>query len=321
LPHRRSTASDVPEEVRAGGVVHGALMRAMIGRPAPAGVTDGDRLAVGIVALAAGILALCLFALKAASPIWDDGALVLTDRLPATIDSVLRPYHEHLNAVPILLWGAMAALYGTQNPGYLVLLLTSHVALAVGTAAFLVSRVGPTAGLAIALPLALLGSAHYDLLMPFQIVFTVPLLFGLGATWLALPRDSSTLGRIGIAAALVIGVATSAVGLFVIVALGIWFWLDDRRHQLLELLPALFIWAAWFVSFGIRGLADDGASRASLVAIAPYTLTAIASGLGGLVGCCLSLKHRLEVGSVGAPSLIPDHGPAVHGALLHRGGL
>ena len=201
-----------------------------------------------------------------------------------TLGSVFMPYHEHMNAVPIVMWDRLTAVFGSSSPSFLLVLLLTHVALATGTAGLLIARVGPAAGFSLALPLALLGSAHYDLVMPWQIVFTIPLLCGLVAVWLSMP-PARTLGRrLGVCLALTIGVCSSNAGLFVIFALLVWFLFDDRRLQVWELVPPSVVWLAWFVTVGVTGLQDDGAAHATLDALIPYVVTGIASGLGGLGG-------------------------------------
>jgi hypothetical protein len=249
------------------------------------GVKLGTDNILPILAIGASAAALAgfVFILKASTPIWDDGALVLSNRLPITLASALKPYHEHLNLVPIAIWALLDWLFGSSTWTFLAVLLLTHFALATGTAALLVARLGNVAGFALVLPLALLGSAHYDILMPYQIVFTIPLLCGLIAVWLSIPRDRALRRRIGVAGALLIGILTSDVALFVILAMGIWFLLDGRWRQIGDLLPAMAVWFAWFVTIGRNGL-NDGWHSATVGAIIPYTLTGIASGIGGLAG-------------------------------------
>lgn len=234
-------------------------------------------IAVGTVALAASVMALAVLALKAGAPITEDGAQILADRYPLTIDSALQPFHAHLNFVPIVLWGILGV-----GPQLLALLLVTHVALAIATAAFLVRRLGPVPGFALSLPLAVLGSAWYDLLMPWQILFSLALLAGLGAAWLAVPRERPADRRLWTLLLSVLAVTTSNAGVFAVGAVGLWLVLERRWRQLSELVPAGALWLAWFLTRGIGG-ADAQGLTASLAAV-PYTLTGLASGLAGWAG-------------------------------------
>ncbi len=232
-------------------------------------------LGVGLPTLA---LSLGLWVVKRNVPIWDDGAAVLVERLPLTIDTLLAPFHEHLDAVPIFLWSL------NQTPAVLLaLLLATHVVLATGTALFLTVRLGPRPGFAFALPLGLLGSAHYDLLMPWQILYTIPLLCGLVATWLSTAEHASwpRVATVGILMA--IAVASSNAGLFLVGALGLWYLFTGRWRLIVGLAPVLVLWGLWFLELGIHGSGGDG-GFAITPNIVPYTAVGLTAGVGGLTG-------------------------------------
>ena len=246
-------------------------------------------LAVAVPALAAIAVSIAIFLQRSATPITGDGARVLAERYPLTLNTLLYPLHLQLNALPIALWGLL------DGPApKLALLLGLHVAVATLTAAFLVSRLGPAQGFAISLPLAVLGTASYDLLFPWQIVFLLPLLLVVAATWLSVARtDRSLVRRAGVAICLVLAVVSSNVGMVAIFALGLWFLLERRWTQLVELAPAALIAAVWLVAIGLQHSTDpiahpDRFTRAGPQAVPIYIASGIAHGIGGWFG----LSHR-----------------------------
>jgi hypothetical protein len=240
--------------------------------------SNRDRLiALLVVVIPALALAASIYLLKHDTPIWGDGARVINERLPPTLRSLLKPFHAHLNAVVIALW---AILPGTAAK--VVAMLVAHVALATATTALLIRRLGIIPGAALGLPLALLGTAHFDLLMPWQILFMIPLLLGLVAILASEPRERTWLLRGAVAVSIGVAAASSNVGLFIGFALGVWFVLERRWTQIPELLPAALGWGAWFLRFGSRGVRETDFPP-TLDAI-PYTINGLAAGVGGVAG-------------------------------------
>jgi len=242
------------------------------------GATRRDVLiGVVVVAVPVVIMAVAIFLKFANAPIWGDGATVINQRLPPTLRTLARPFHEHLNLVPIALW---AVLPGTAAK--LAALLVTHVVLALATVAFLVHRIGLIPGVAATLPLALLGTAHFDLIMPWQILFPIPLVLGLAAIAASVPKERTWLLRGIVVVCIGVAAASSNVGLFLGLALGLWFVIERRWWQVAELLPAAVAWLAWFILVGRRET-FDGSFRPSLDAI-PYMLVGVSSGVGGVAG-------------------------------------
>jgi hypothetical protein len=248
------------------------------GPPIAPGETARDRLlAVVLVAIPVILLACIIFVLKHDTPIWGDGARVINERLPPTLRTLLRPFHQHLNAVPIALWAILPT-----SAAKLAALLVSHVVLSTATTAVLVARVGRTVGVALGLPLGLLGTAHFDLLMPWQILFSLALIFGLVATMASLPRHRTWTLRILVAGSVAIATGTSNIGLFVGLALGLWFVIERRWTQLLELAPTAVLWVMWFLIVGRHGLKREGLDLT--LAVVPYTIAVVSNGVGAVAG-------------------------------------
>ena len=268
-------------------------LRALLVAPEPAEPAtnrDGWRRAIAPAALvcaAAMALSAVLLALPIGFGFSLDGQRIIDQRLPMTWSHLLVPFHSHLNLLPIAIWDRMAVVFGTaSSTPYLALLLATHVALSTFSTAALSSRIGPIYALAFGLPLALLGSAFFDLVAPWQILFTITLLAGLGSVVASIELRRTIARRLAVAGCLVIAVLTSNVAEFIILALLLWYLIDDRRGQIIELAPAVLAFGAWFVVYGRTGLTTDTSpfSLRAILAIVPYTAAAIASGVGGMIG-------------------------------------
>ena len=256
-------------------------------------------LAVAIPAVVALVVAIMVFLFRANVPIGGDGGRILAERYPLTADTILIPLHRQLNALPILLWGML------EGPApKLALLLALHVALTTVTAAFLASRIGPTWTLALILPLAVSGTSNYDLRIPWQIVFVLPMLLVMIATWLSVEReDRSPRRRLAVAVLVGLAVLSSNVGVVAVFALGLWFVLERRWRQLLELTPAALLFAVWFVLYSVPNESSPIAhaghfTRGSPVVVPLYIASGIAHGIGGWLGI------RAHLASIAAIVLI-----------------
>src|SRR5690349_6354323 len=112
---------------------------------------------VVVVAGAAVLASIVAFAQAHALPITEDGAWVLEDRYPLTIQTLLTPFHSQLTVIPFALWAVVPSAEAK-----LVLLLATHVLAATLLGTFLVSRLGRL-GMVLALPAAIPWAAWYDL--------------------------------------------------------------------------------------------------------------------------------------------------------------
>ncbi len=94
-----------------------------VGAPGGAGERILDAHPIGIrgatlvvLATSSMFAAAILVVTRGGFPLERDGLLVVTKRLPATWETLLTPFHEHLNLVPIAIWDRIAAVFGTQSP-------------------------------------------------------------------------------------------------------------------------------------------------------------------------------------------------------------
>jgi len=216
-----------------------------------------------------------------------DGQTVIDERLKLTWAHLLTPFHTHLNLIPILIWNRMAAVFGTaSSTPYLALLLATHVGLAAATTVALARRIGSVLAVAFGLPLVLLGSAYFNLIAPWQILFTLTLLAGLVCVWTSIERERTIKRQLVVATFLILAVLTSNLAVFITVALVLWFVMDGRTNQLRELVPAMVVFGLWFITWGRTGLGADGSptTLASVLAVVPYTALGLASGAGGMIG-------------------------------------
>ena len=240
-----------------------------------------------IVCLAGLVLSAILLALPIGFGFSLDGQRVIDERLTLTWAHLLKPFHTHLDLIPILIWNRMAVVFGTvSSTPYLALLLATHVSLATATTAALARRIGSVMAVAFGLPLALLGSAYFNLVAPWQILFTLTLLAGLICVWASIDRDRTVPRQLAVAIFLILAVLTSNLAVFITFALALWFLMDGRANQLRELVPAILVFGLWFVTWGRTGLGADGSpiTSASILAVVPYTALGLASGAGGMIG-------------------------------------
>ena len=122
---------------------------------------------------------------------------------------LLTPFHTHLDLIPIVIWNRMAVVFGTaSSTPYLALLLATHVALATATTVALAKRIGSVLAVAFGLPLALLGSAYFNLVAPWQILFTLTLLAGLVCVWASIDRERTIPRQLAVAIFLILAVLT-----------------------------------------------------------------------------------------------------------------
>jgi hypothetical protein len=183
---------------------------------------------------------------------------VIEDR-PIGIETFFRPFNEHWLGVTTLVHRAMVETIGlgTYVP-YLVLLGALHVVVAL--LVYTVARRLTLAPVAAGIPVVVLffGSGFENLFWGMQIGFVGAIALGLGA--LLLLDGEPDPGRVVAASGLlVVAVATSGYGLFMLGLVGLDVLVERRRWRLLPavLVPAV-TWLAWYMALGRSGVATHG---------------------------------------------------------------
>lgn len=179
----------------------------------------------------------------------------LAERMTPSLDAYLRPHNEHLSATLVLLYQAMSRFVGLQSyVPYLALLAVVHVVATTGLYRLLVAVAGRPTAFAGALVMLVLGPAFEDLLWAFQVGFVAATAAGVWA--LSAMLDAPGRGRhIGVTALLALGVATQGVGLFFLVAAGVYAAVRrGSRSYLPGIVTVGVLYVGWFLWYGRSGL-------------------------------------------------------------------
>jgi hypothetical protein len=174
--------------------------------------------------------------------------------------SLWAPHNEHWSTLPILLWrGIFALVHLSHYWPYVVALLVLHVSVVhLFWRRCLREGISPRGSTALALLLALLGTAAEDLTWAFQVGFLGSVAFGLLALELAEAHRRQRLASAGSALAAVGSLMCSNIGVAMVVGLGLvalarrgW-----RRATALLALPVV-AFVAWYAAIGYQGTVND----------------------------------------------------------------
>lgn len=159
------------------------------------------------------------------------------------------PHEGHFQLVHGLIYEALFLTVGLRSYlPYLAVMLAAHWATVVLLFLVVRRRAGDVLALGAAALLLVYGTAAEDLAWAFQIGFILPGAFGLAALWLL---DEPTAGspRIALAAlCLTLGIATSAMGVVMYVAVAAEIVLDRSRWRFVPALVApAAVFALWYL--------------------------------------------------------------------------
>jgi hypothetical protein len=203
---------------------------------------------------------------------------------PTGAGAYFLPHNEHWSTLPIVVYQVLLGTVGMHSHiPYMAALLLFHV----GTAMLLFRIIRRRAGDVLALIgmalLLIFGWGVDDFLWAFQIGFLGPAFFGLIAIDQLDAREWRLARGIGVAAALVVSVASSGIGLAFVIAAAATLLLDRSRRARLWLIgPPLVTYLAWYATVGASRVSPIDA----LLSVSTFT------GLGGFVA--------YGVGAVGA---------------------
>ncbi len=210
---------------------------------------------------------------------WD----LLLHRPGFNADAFLTPHVGHNDVSLVAIYKLLQETFGMDSiTPYVVVAVLCFLASAVVLFAYLRTRVGDWLALAGAVWILFLGSAHQDLLIPFQTSFFVPVACGLGAL-LALERDGPRTDAFA-CGLLIFGLTFNGLGLAFLVACAIVLGFDRRRLGRLWVVavPAA-LYCLWYLAYGH----DDPQTNPELqdLAVAPFfILDGFASALSALFG-------------------------------------
>jgi len=192
----------------------------------------------------------------------------------------LQPHNEHPAMLLRLIYAVLLGTVGMRSYlPYMAVLLALHATSVVLLFELVRRRAGDVVAIAAALLLLVLGAGWENLLWAFQIGFVGSVACGLGALVVmeATPRTWP-------AALLLFGsLLFSGIGLFFLIAAGVWLALTpDRRRELVWLAPVALALVAWYLAYGRSGATTS--LTGNLQALPLYVAWGLAASVAGLVG-------------------------------------
>jgi hypothetical protein len=248
-------------------------------------------IATAVVVLAAIAMAILLTSIVRTFTFLADEWRFVALRRDPSVESLLTPYNNHWQTIPILVYQVALELRGLASYGLLAAAGAAGHALAALALFAALRTVRPW--LAAAAAIALLAFAWSDevLLWPVNMSFTLPVAFGFAAlvAWtVRRPRAATdAAGALAFLTALMSGgvaIAFGFVATAVILADG-----TDRR-RLLWPGAAWVVYAAWFLAFGRTGDALGNAQAADLTLLPAF----VAQGFAALAAPALGQDYRFR---------------------------
>ncbi|MFL6204023.1 MAG: hypothetical protein ACJ739_01605 [Acidimicrobiales bacterium] len=200
----------------------------------------------------------------------------------------------HLTLVPTALYQVLFAVFGLES--YLpfrILLVCVQVGFGPLIFLYLRPRIGNLGAAVAAAALLYLGAAWEDLLWPQQLVFYLPLIT---TTATLLLVDRHRLGAdVGATVCMLIGTASSAVGVPITIALTLELVRRGAFRRLWVPLVPLVLWILWYLGNGDAG-SQGGGTAGGLGQVPRFVLRIAGNGGGALVGSGIDLGRVIVVG-------------------------
>lgn len=237
--------------------------------------------------------------------VWLDEWTWLLHRRGNTLSTFLASHDGHLSVVPIVIYRLLWATAGLRHSWpYRAVMIGEHLASCVLLFVYARRRVTPVLALVASGLILLFGAGWEDLLWSFQLTWNTSLLAGVAAL-LALDRRDRA-GDLGACLLLIISLASSAIGVPIVIGVALETVLVRRREprEWWVVGIPIVLYALWSVKYQSTII-----TRHAFVAMPGFVATGLASTLTGLVG--------LE-GSTGldGPGTLMTWGPALLLAAL-----
>ena len=204
-----------------------------------------------------------------------------------TPSDYFRPHNEHWSTVPMLVYKVLLSTVGMRS--YLPFLAAMAVTHALGGMvlfAVLRKRGGDVLALTLTVLFLFLGTGSQDLDWAFQVGFDASLLFGLLGVALLHGSEVGRWRRVGGCAALLLGLASSGIGLFYLAAAGLDALLQrDRWRRIWPVAVGLVAYVVWYEKFGKVGMSGDSPlTLHTLSGLVEYVPVGVATSVAGVFG-------------------------------------
>jgi hypothetical protein len=250
---------------------------------------------------------------------FQDTFAYLLDRQPWTADSFLIPHNEHIVVIPVLITKTLLAVFGmSSNVPEQVVMGITVLLVATLLLVWLRQRLDPWLATIGAVLFLFLGSAWSILLWPFEIVFTLPVLFGLGAL-IMLERDDER-GDLWACVLLVLATISGSLGVCFVAASFIDLVLKSRergwRRAYVFAVP-LLVYLVWYAGWGHE--AEHHITLHNVLHSPQYVMEGFASSLDSLAGLSTITATGLGGNDWGRPLLIAAIGLVAFGQWRRPG--
>jgi hypothetical protein len=226
-------------------------------------------------------------------------------RMSFNIDSWMRPHNEHWSAIPVLVYQILFRIAGIRSYlPYLAVLMALHVTAATALYRLVARLAGPASALAAMSVMLLFGPGYDDLLWAFQIGFVASTASGLWALWL-MSTGPTRSRSILVAILLLVGVASSGIGLIYLSAAGVRAAIDRSRHRYLASVAlALVVYLAWWAVYGrTNAELTDRFGLQNLALIPAFVMQGTAATFGAVAGLGPAFGSIIAVAAFGGLAL------------------
>jgi hypothetical protein len=196
----------------------------------------------------------------------------------------LQPHNEHPAMLLRLIYALLLNTVGMRSYiPYMAVLLALHATTVVLLFELVRRRAGDLIAIGAAALLLVMGAAWENLLWAFQIGFVGSMACGLGALLVI----GAARPRMPAAMVLLFGsLMFSGIGLFFLIAAGVWLTFTPERHyDVAWLAPVAIALVIWYLVYGHSGAPPTTTTLAGNIAILPlYVLWGLGSSVAGLIG-------------------------------------